>query len=268
MAARTKKTQKSLLPPLIVLVLVILAAYFVFSFKTSKPSTTANSTNPTTSAKPVAATQNQPVAMAASSGPVGRNALRAYAGPGVGEVTLEWQRYFPDGENFSVHYGTLSNGYSRVNPRVGYISTYTVKGLTAGTKYYFAVEGIRVGNVSAGWDGEVSMVAPGTPTIVADTAGPVGRNLLTVKPGPKSGQVTLNWTRYFPDTEKYHIVYGVVPGKYAYGVLNAIDTTPQDSNYSYVVGALNSGTRYYFALEPQRNGVPIYSTAEVSAVAP
>jgi hypothetical protein len=267
MAARTKKRQNSLVPLLTVL-LVVLAGYFLLSTKSSTNSPSSNVTVSNQPVKPVATKTQNAVSQNATSGPVGRNALRAYAGPGVGEVTLEWQRFYIDGENYNVRYGTTSKSYPYGTMHIGYISTYTVKGLTPGTKYYFVVEGLRAGNVSAGWDGEVSMVAPGSPTVVVDTAGPVGRNQLVAKPGPKPGQVTLNWTRYFPDTEKYHIIYGITPGKYIYGMLNAIDTTPQDNNYSVVISALNSGTRYYFSIEPQRNGTAIYAAAEVSQVAP
>jgi len=205
-------------------------------------------------------------ALATTSGPVGRNALRAYPGPGMGQVTLEWQRFYLDGENFTLHYGTASNNYPYAAPYVGYISTYTIGALKPGTRYYFAVEGIRAGNSSAGWDGEASAVAPSAPVTVMGSAGPVGRNILWAKAGPLSGQVTLNWTRYFPDTETYHIVYGRWPGKYIYGVLNARDTTPQDNNYSFTIGSLSPGARYYFALVPQRSGTGIYVSPEVSVV--
>ncbi len=270
MAARSKQSNNSSLLVLGVVALVVVGGYFILSSRN-----TTNSVNPTASptankasAKPVAANVQAPVAQAAVSGPVGRNALRAYAGPGVGQVTLEWQRYAIDGENYTVHYGTVSGKYNYQADHIGYISTFTVKGLTPGTKYYFAVEGFRTGNTSAGWDGEVSAVAPASPTIVAGTVGPVGRNMLVAKAGPKKGQVTLNWVRFFPDTERYSIVYGTAPGVYSYGFLNAIDTTPQDNNYSFVINNLTSGTRYYFALDPQRNGTGIYVTSEVSTVAP
>ena len=254
----------------LVIVVVLVGGYFLLKSKSSKVMTNS-STSPTSAAKaspsPVKQT-NMIVPQGAVSGPVGRNALKAYAGPGAGEVTLEWQRFFADGENFSIHYGTISKQYPFAATKVGYIDTYTIKGLTPGTKYFFALEGIRVGNVSAGSDGEVSMVAPATAVAVMGTAGPVGRNLLSAKPGPKLGQVTLSWKKSDFDGDKYHIVYGTAPGKYVYGVLNVIDVTPNDPNYSFTVGALTPGMRYYFALEPQRNGRAIYQTAEVSAVAP
>jgi hypothetical protein len=206
-------------------------------------------------------------AKAFSAGPVGRNALRAYPGPGVGEVTIDWQRYFLDGENFSLHYGTVPGGYQWVAPYIGYISTYTVRGLTPGKRYFFAVEGIRTGGSSAGWDGEVSAIAPSAPTTVV-IGGPIGRNSLVAKTGAKSGTVDLTWKRFFNDTQLYSIVYGLQPGKFIYGVLNAVDTTPADvGNYTYTIGALRPGVRYYFALVPQRNGQAIYVSTQTSAVA-
>ncbi len=269
MSAQSGKAQKFPFLLLSMVALVVVAGAFLLNSKNSKTGTGGNAPGSTVkeSSAP-AAVQNQAAVQSASSGPVGRNGLRAYAGPGVGEVTLEWQRYAVDGENYSIHYGTNSNVYPFLVDHIGYISTYTVKSLTPGTKYYFVVEGFRAGNTSGGWDGEVSMIAPASPVSVIGTAGPVGRNLLQAKPGPKQGQVTLNWVRFFPDTEKYSIVYGLAPGVFSYGFLNAIDTTPQDNNYSFVISALTSGKRYYFALNPQRNGTGIYITSEVSAVAP
>lgn len=243
---------------------IVLVAWVGYSLSKGKQTSISFPAQPTPTTNSNVTTEKS----GTTDGPVGRNGLRAYQGPGAGEVTLEWQRFFTDGENFSVHYGIQSKAYAFAKPYIGYISTYTVKGLTPGTKYYFAIEGIRAGNVSAGSDGEVSLVAPSSPTVVAVTGGPIGRNFLQAKAGQKKGEVILSWKRYSPDADKYHIVYGLTPGKYLYGVLNAIDVTPQDNDYSYTIKALSSGTRYYFALEPQRSGQAIYTTAEVSVVVP
>lgn len=263
MAARFGKSFKKIIWLLVLLAVVILIAVVLWS---PKPSSKTTSGTPT--AKPTASQSAAPVVPAgASSGPVGRNMLRAYAGPGVGEVTLEWQRYFLDGENFNLHYGTASGSYPWAINSIGYISTYTIKGLTPGTRYYFIVEGIRTGSVSAGHDGEVSVVAPGSPVEVVIN-GPVGRNSMIAKTGSKVGTVDLSWKRFFNDTQLYNIVYGEKPGQFIYGVLNAIDTTPKDpGNYTYTIGGLVSGKRYYFALVPQRNGQGIYVSTEISAVA-
>jgi hypothetical protein len=267
MAARMKSSKNYFYLILVLAIAVFLLYLFLAKVGPFQNQSSSNGPVSKATAKPEA-TQSTVATQGSVSGPVGRNGLTAYPGPGVGEVTLEWQRFFPDGENFSIHYGTVSKVYPYAATYVGYISTYTVKGLTPGTRYYFVVEGIRVGNVSAGWDGEVSAVAPASAVNIAVTAGPVGRNLLTVKAGPKKGQATLSWTRFYKDTEKYNVVYGTKPGVYSYGLLNAIDTTPQDNQYLYVIGSLSSGTRYYFALIPQRSGTGTYVTSEVSVVAP
>ncbi len=263
MAARSKRTQGFSLFHLSLLALVLVVGFFLLNSKSSKvDNKTAEET-----AKPTTQNTTNAVAQGASSGPVGRNALKAYAGPGVGEVTLEWHRYFLDGENFTIHYGTSSGNYPFAATRIGYISTYTIKNLTPGTKYYFTVEGIRTGDVSAGSDGEVSVVAPGTAVEVVIN-GPVGRNLLVAKTGSKKGTVDLAWQRFFNDTQLFSVVYGTIPGKFTYGALNAVDTIPTDKGtYTYTVSGLTSGKRYYFALVPQRNGQGIYTSSEVSAVA-
>lgn len=272
MSARQKKSSSSSLFTVVLIVVLIVAGVILLKGKGHKPGDTSYA--PSQSGKPSQKqVSGKPSMMPTTSvvgsmsGPVGRNQLRAYAGPNAGEITLEWQRYFLDGENFNVHYGTVSKSYPYAANSIGYISTYTVKNLTPGTKYYFAVEGIRAGNVSAGSDGEVSMVAPKSATTVV-VNGPAGRNSLVAMPGKKAGTVDLSWKRFFNDTQLYNVVYGVVPGQYIYGSLNAKDTTPEDTgNYTYTVSGLTSGKRYYFALVPQRNGQGIYTTSEVSSVA-
>jgi hypothetical protein len=100
-------------------------------------------------------------------------------------------------------------------------------------------------------------------------SGPVNRNLLSVKSGPKKGEVTLSWTRYYSDYGKYGIVYRNAPGKYTYGVLNAGNSSSQSNTYTYVVGSLKSGTKYYFAIQVQQtNSKNTYVSPEVSVVAP
>lgn len=206
---------------------------------------------------------------ATTSGPVGRNGVRAYPGPGVGQVTLEWGRFFVDIENYIVHYGAGSGFYNLGNSYIGNIVTYTISGLTPGQRYFFAVEGVRTGNVPVGVDAEVSAVAPSRPVTVVSTSGPVGRNQMKARTGRRSGTVDLSWKRFFSDTKLYNLIYGLQPGKYIYGVLDAVDTTPSDpGNFTYTIGALQPGKRYYFALIPQRaDGTAIYVTSEVSAVA-
>src|SRR6185436_2130733 len=113
-----------------------------------------------------------------TAGPSGVNGLRAYPGPDKGSITLEWSRATTTGENYSVRYGTSSGNYPWMADHIGYIATYTVRGLTPGTRYFFALERIQIGNVSIGTSGEVSMIAPSTSMLPAVPAGPIGRNSL------------------------------------------------------------------------------------------
>ena len=92
---------------------------------------------------------------------------------------------------------------------------------------------------------------------------------MTATADPGKGEVTLTWKRFHPDTDAYTLVYGLKPGVYIYGVLNAKDASgPNDNNFDFKVGKLSSGVRYYFSLIPQVQGAGRYITAEVSQVAP
>lgn len=206
-------------------------------------------------------------ASAFTSGPSGINGLRGYQGPDAGEVTLEWSRVTLTGENYTIWYGTTPGSRQFRAPYVGYISTFTVKSLTPGTRYYFSLERIQTGNVSIGTSGEVSVVAPSGKTSPTIVSGPVGRNSTVAVKGPKSGEVTLSWKRYFPDSDGWHVVYGTKPGVWSYGALNAVKATSAVSDYSYTVKGLSSGVRYYFAIVPVRGGNAQYISSEVSQVA-
>lgn len=205
-----------------------------------------------------------------TSGPIGSNNLRVYPGPGKGEATLEWQRVSPQGENYSILYGNSSKKYIYQARYVGYVATYTVRDLKPGNRYFFALQRIWTGDSYQPLEGEVSVVAPSAPVTVAGTAGPIGRNGLTAKSGPKAGQISLTWNKVFEDTQGYSIVYGTTPGKYVYGAVNAVTVNSStDTHFSFTVGSLKSGQKYYLALIPNRSsfGGGIYTTAEVSATA-
>jgi hypothetical protein len=201
-----------------------------------------------------------------TAGPAGVNGLRAYPGPGRGQVTLEWSRVTLTGENYTIHYGTTSGNLQYLADHVGYIATYTVSNLTPGQRYYFTLERIQVGNVSIGWSGEVSVVAATGSVSPVVTSGPIGRNLLTAT-AIGGGKVRLNWRKFFSGSEGWHVVYGTKPGQFSYGVLNAVTASSTVGDYTFTVGALRPGQRYYFALAPVLNGTAIYITAEVSVVA-
>lgn len=210
----------------------------------------------------------QPSAAHASSGPVGLNELRTESGSGVGEVTLMWRRYNINVTGYSIVYGTKSGQYNYGAWDIGNIVTYTVSSLVPGKRYCFLLYPHLDGQISSPNSPEVCETAAVSTNIVKGTAGPYGRNLLSAVKGSSSGQIILNWKRYFTDTQSYSIVYGTKPGVYLYGVADAKDaSTPGDNDFTFMVGALNPGQRYYFALIPVVNGNALYVTAEVSQVA-
>jgi hypothetical protein len=209
-----------------------------------------------------------PVTTFAKSGPTGVNEVRTEAGPGTGEVTLNWKRVSPDVTNYGIMYGTESGKYTFGADKIGNSVSFTVKGLTPGTKYYFMIYPYLKDVRSASLSPEISETAAASARTVVGTSGPYGRNLLSAVSGPNKGQVTLNWKRFHPDTDAYTIVYGPKPGMYLWGVVNAKDASnPNDSDFSFNIGNLNPGGRYYFAIIPQVQGSGRYISAEVSQVA-
>ncbi|SRR5258708_5448807 len=206
----------------------------------------------------------------ATSGPVGLNQMRTEAGPAAGQITLNWSRYNPNADNYSISYGTQPGKYIYGVPLTGNTVTYTIGSLTPGVRYYFSLQPYQNGQPLQSVSGEISDVALGTPNTVVGTTGPYGLRGLTVARN-SAGSVVLAWTRTSDTTDNYHITYGLQPGNYIYGVINALGANRIDSIgtvYSFKVGALSSGTRYYFALVPTRNGQAAGITAEVSIVAP
>ncbi len=198
----------------------------------------------------------------AASGPVGLNNLRAEAGPGAGQITLNWHRYNSDVTGYSIQYGTAPGRYVYGVTNTGNVVTYTVGSLTPGVRYYFLITPYRNGQIDKSVSPEISEVALSTPHTVIGTAGPYSPRRTTATSGPAAGQVTLTWNKLLPNVNNYGVVYGLLPGQYIYGANNIGDTT------KFTIGGLSSGTRYYFALIPQLDdGTGIYVTAEVSQVA-
>ena len=201
-----------------------------------------------------------------TSGPVGINGLRAYSGPGVGQITFEWARVTLTGENYSIRCGTESGVYPILYSHVGYIATYTAYNLVPGQRYYCVLERIQIGDVSVGWcGGEVSQVAATSAASPEVPAGPTGRNHLTAE-AIGGGKVVLKWKQFFSDTTGWHLVFGTKPGQFEWGALNIVTTTQGVTDYSYTVNLLPKGQRIYFAIVPVRSGIAFYITAEVSVV--
>lgn len=207
------------------------------------------------------------------------------SGPGGGEITLYWDEV-AYANRYAVAYGQWSGKYTYGADNIGGTQSrsYTVKGLTPGGKYVFALAAARDCASSpfshevwgtAGWGSATQVSTPSTPVAVASPAkasladeasaksaakgGPVGKQSLWAKSGPGVGQVTLYW-KQADSANNYHLVYGTQPGRQQYGALNIGNTT------WYTVKHLAPGTRYYFALVPLFNGRSLPTTAWVSAV--
>ena len=201
----------------------------------------------------------------AASGPTGLNAIRTEAGPGAGQITLNWQRYHLDITGYMIQYGTAPGIYKYGTGNIGNVATNTIGALTPGVRYYFRLIPFRSNEQAKPVSPEVSDVAIATSRIVVGTSGPYGQRGLKAVSGPGTGEVTLTWTKLNNDVNDYHITYGLQPGKYIYGAQN-IGASSTGLN-KYTVRQLRSGTRYYFAVVPSRAGVSLYDSAEVSTIA-
>lgn len=203
----------------------------------------------------------------ARSGPVGLNQVITDSGPASGQVTLHWARYSSVVDNYIISYGTSPGKYQYATPDRGNNVVETIGSLQLGVRYYFLIKGYSQGNPLPLVSPEVSEIAASSQTSVLSTAGPFGLRQLTAVSGPASGQVTLKWLSILPDTNNFSVVYGTKPGVYIYGALNIAPGVTPGTMTMYIVGSLNPGTRYYFAVVPMQNGSGIYYSGEVSQVA-
>ena len=203
--------------------------------------------------------------------------VSAVSGPGGGEVTLYWDTS-AYANRYAVAYGTQSEKYVYGADNIGGETTRssTIKSLSSGTRYYFRLAAAN-GCASSPFSVEVSAVATGGGVVVSQpvnqpvVGGPsVSVEKVQVQPmvcsklsaysGPGVGEVTLSWPS-LDGADNYHLVYGTQAGKYLYGALNIGKIN------KFVVGKLNPGTTYYFALVPVSGGRAMYTTAPVSAQA-
>ena len=114
---------------------------------------------------------------------------------------------------------------------------------------------------------EVSEVAATTPRTVIESAGPFGNRALVAVTDPAKGQVKLTWKSILAATDGFSVAYGTKPGVYQYGALNVVNGATLGGSYTFTVGALSPGQRYYFAVIPMQGGQALYSSGEVSQVA-
>ena len=169
------------------------------------------------------------------------------AAGGNAQVALTWSAPTSDGGSpitgYDVYEGTTSGGESTtpVNsaPLSASATSYTVRGLSDGTTYYFTVKAINAAGPSSA-SNEVSA----TP---ATTPGAPGE--LSVTPG--NGQVRLTWAAPSSDGGStitgYDVYEGATPGGES---LTPINATPLAATAtSYTVSGLHDGTPYFFTVK-------------------
>ncbi|MDD3003073.1 MAG: fibronectin type III domain-containing protein [Candidatus Shapirobacteria bacterium] len=90
---------------------------------------------------------------------------------GSNSVTLTWSKAKDPLTKYLVAYGTSPGSIEFGNPNVGNADTtsYTIKGLSGGTRYYFKVKAIN-GCMPGDWSNEVSSIIVGGTSVVTTTA--------------------------------------------------------------------------------------------------
>lgn len=162
--------------------------------------------------------------------------LAATAGPGVGQITLNWQAPWTTGGTPVTGYrllrGTTSGGESFLAD-VGNVLSYVDAGLLSGTRFYYRVAAINlVGTGPASGGASATTFSP-----------PDSPTALTAAAGPGAGQITLDWqaatTNGGMPVVAYRIYRGTSSG--ATSFLSEVGDVR-----TYVDSALGNGaTRYY-----------------------
>jgi fibronectin type 3 domain-containing protein len=193
------------------------------------------------------------------------------ASPGNGKVTLSWAAPGSGGgsgiSGYEVYRGTSPGGESGtpVNASLVAGTSYTVTGLTNGTRYYFTVAAVNQAKLQGAKSGEASATpsasasasasapasasgqataSPSSGATATATGTPGGPTGLTATPG--NGEVGLSWTA--PATAggappaSYHVYEGTSSGF----TLGAPVTSTSDTHTT--VTGLTNGTTYYFVV--------------------
>ncbi len=157
-----------------------------------------------------------------------------------GSTTLSWHVPVSFGGSpllgYNIFEGTTSGGETVV-PVLITATTYTVTGLTNGSRYFFYVTGIN----SSGWSGpsnEVSVIPatpPGAPSGLAATGAPAS--------------VALSWSPPASDGDSPVTGYDLFEGTSAGGEsLTPVNATPVSAS-TFTVTGLTNMTTYYFTVE-------------------
>jgi fibronectin type 3 domain-containing protein len=197
------------------------------------------------------------------------------ASPGNGKVTLSWKAPGSDGgtgiSGYEIYRGTSPGGESGtpVNASLVAGTSFTVTGLTNGTRYYFTVAAVNKAKLQSAKSGEASATpsagasasasasASGSASATGPaTASPSGGATATATgtPGapagltatPGNGEVGLSWTAPASvggaPPVSYHVYQGTSPGF----TLGTPVTTTSDTHAT--VTGLTNGTTYYFVV--------------------
>jgi RHS repeat-associated protein len=162
-----------------------------------------------------------------------------------GQVTLGWSA-LAGALSYSIKYGTTAATYTTV-VNAGNITSFTVPGLTDGTKYYFAVIAVNPLGNSANSNEKSAMpqpLVPATPVLNTPVIG--------------NTQVSLSWSP-IAWASGYTIKYGTAPGVYS-ATFNVGNTT------AYTVSGLTNATAYYFTVTANNAGGSSANAAERTAV--
>jgi len=198
----------------------------------------------------------------ALSGPEQPYSFSAVSGTTPGSVTIRW---YDDktATQYNLLYGTDPSHYNfgavNLPDAANTSNSFTVNYLTPGVTYYFSLIGVG-GSVSGPVAAEATPANQTTQTITNH----LPEYGFTALPGTAPDTIQLGWTDN-GSAQKYDIVYGTTPGSYIYGVQN-VPFNPNMYN-SFSIGALASGTRYYFELVAERNGSVVLWSNPVSALA-
>ncbi len=198
----------------------------------------------------------------ALSGPEQPYSFSAVSGNTPGSVTIRW---YDDrtATQYNLLYGTDPSHYNfgavNLPDAANTSNSFTVNYLTPGVTYYFSLIGVG-GSVAGPVAAEATPVNQTTQTITNH----LPEYGFTAQTGSAPGTVQLSWTDN-GSAQRYDIVYGKTPGLYIYGVQNVPYNANMDN--SFPIGALASGTRYYFELVAERNGSVVLWSNPVSAVA-
>ena len=189
------------------------------------------------------------------------------ASPGNGKVTLSWKAPGSDGgtgiSGYEIYRGTSPGGESGtpVNASLVAGTSFTVTGLTNGTRYYFTVAAVNKAMLQGAKSGEASATpaagasASGSASATGQaTASPSGGATATGTPGapagltatPGNGEVGLSWTAPASaggaPPASYHVYQGTSSGF----TLGTPVTSTSDTHAT--VTGLTNGTTYYFVV--------------------